>query len=36
MAGGFAEALALVVGFNYLLIVAAGFYLLSAVRRPGS
>jgi SAM-dependent methyltransferase len=35
MAGGFAEALALVVGFNYLLLVAVVFYLLSALlRRP--
>jgi SAM-dependent methyltransferase len=30
MAGGFAESLALVVGFNYLLIIALGFYLASA------
>lgn len=35
MAGGFAEALALVVGFNYLLLVAVVFYVLSALlRRP--
>jgi SAM-dependent methyltransferase len=30
MTGGFAESLALVVGFNYLLIVAVIFYLFSA------
>jgi hypothetical protein len=30
MAGGFAESLALMVGFNYLLIIALGFYLASA------
>jgi SAM-dependent methyltransferase len=36
--GGLAENLSLVLGFDYLLLVAAGFYILSAVlgeRRPG-
>jgi spermidine synthase len=32
--GGLAESLALVVGFNYLLVVAVVFYILSAVLRP--
>jgi hypothetical protein len=34
MLGGFAETIALVVGFNYLLVIAVAFYLLSAVLRP--
>jgi len=35
--GGLAENLSLVIGFNYLLIIALAFYLLSAVlRRPVS
>ena len=32
--GGLSEHLSLVVGFNYLLLVAAGYYLLSAALRP--
>ncbi len=32
--GGLSEQLSLVVGFNYLLLVAAGYYLLSLVLRP--
>ena len=33
--GGLAENLSLMIGFNYLLIIALAFYLLSAVlRRP--
>ncbi len=31
--GGLAEALSMVVGFKLLLLVAAGFYVLSAIRR---
>jgi hypothetical protein len=31
--GGLTEALSMVVGFKLLLLVAAGFYLLSAIRR---
>jgi hypothetical protein len=34
--GGVCESLALVVGFNYLLVIAVVFYLLSAVLRPFS
>ena len=34
--GGLAENLSLVVGFNYLLLIALGFYLLSAVLRRSS
>src|SRR5215831_17236577 len=34
--GGVCESLALVVGFNYLLIIAVVFYLLSAVLKPFS
>jgi hypothetical protein len=34
IAGGLSEHLSLVLGFNYLLLVAAGYYLLSlALRR---
>ena len=32
--GGLAENLALMVGFNHLLLVAIGFYLLSAILVP--
>lgn len=32
--GGLSEQLSLVLGFNYLLLVAAGYYLLSAALRP--
>jgi hypothetical protein len=34
IAGGLSESLSLIIGFNYLLLVAAGYYLLSAVLRP--
>ena len=32
--GGLSESLSLIIGFNYLLLIAAGYYLLSAVLRP--
>ena len=32
--GGLSEHLSLVLGFNYLLVVAAGYYLLSVALRP--
>ena len=32
--GGLSESLSLIIGFNYLLLVAAGYYLLSALLRP--
>jgi len=32
--GGLSEQLSLVLGFNYLLLVAAGYYVLSLVLRP--
>jgi hypothetical protein len=32
--GGLSEQLSLVIGFNYLLLLAIGYYLLSAVFRP--
>jgi len=32
--GGLSEQLSLVIGFNYLLLVAVAYYLLSAVLRP--
>jgi hypothetical protein len=34
--GGLSEQLSLVLGFNYLLLVALGYYLLSLVLRPRS
>jgi len=36
MLGGLAESLSLMIGFNYLLVVALLFYVLSAVLRPAS
>jgi hypothetical protein len=32
--GGLSEHLSLVLGFNYLLLVAAGYYVLSLALRP--
>jgi hypothetical protein len=32
--GGLSEYLSLMVGFQYLLLVAIGFYLLASVLRP--
>ena len=32
--GGLSEYLSLVLGFNHLLLVAIGYYLLSALLRP--
>jgi len=36
MLGGFAESLALVVGFTYLIVIAIAFYALSLVTRPSA
>jgi hypothetical protein len=34
--GGLSEQLSLVLGFNYLILVAIAYYLLSLVLRPGT